>query len=49
MDKDKDTHMEKQNSVDKLKKNGKPDNLILAVFKMILGFNYHKMGTKKDF
>ena len=49
MDKDKDAHMEKQNSVDKLKKNGKPDNLILAVFKMLLGFNYHKMGTKKDF
>jgi len=49
MDKVNDTDMEKKKSVDKQKQAGETENLIVAVFKKILGFNYHKMGTKKDF
>ncbi len=49
MDKDKETHMENQDEVDKQKQKEGTDNLILAIFKKLLGFNYHKMGTKKDF
>ena len=49
MDKDNDTETEQQKSVDKQKQSEKKDNLILAGFKILLGFNYHKMGTKKGF
>ena len=49
MDKDNDTETEQQKSVDKQKQSEKADNMILAVFKKLLGFNYHKMGTKKNF
>ena len=49
MDKDNKIVMEKQKSTDKLKQGEKKDNLIVAVFKVLLGFNYHQMGTKKDF
>jgi len=49
MNKVEDTHMEKQNSAEKQKKTAETDNLIVAVFKKLLGFNYHKMGTRKDF
>ncbi len=49
MDKEKGTHVKKQNGVDKKEQSEKTDNMILAVFKILLGFNYHKMGTKKKF
>ncbi len=49
MDKDNDTETVQQKSDDKQKQSEKKDNLILAVFKILLGFNYHKMGTKKKF
>jgi len=46
---DKDTETEQQKSIDKQKQSEKKDNPIVAVFKILLGFNYQKMGTKKDF
>jgi len=49
MDKGIDTQVEKQDSVAKKEKSKEKDNLLVAVFKMLLGFNYHKMGTKKNF
>ena len=44
-----DIDMEKQKGVAGQKQSEKRDNLLVAVFKLLLGFNYHKMGTKKDF
>jgi hypothetical protein len=49
MAKDSDIEKEKQKSVAAQKQSEKRDNLLVAVFKLLLGFNYHKMGTKKDF
>ncbi len=49
MAKDSDIEKEQQKSVAAQKQSEKRDNLIVAVFKILLGFNYHKMGTKKDF
>jgi len=46
---DIDIDKEKQKSVAGQKPGEKRDNLLVAVFKILLGFNYHKMGTKKDF
>ena len=49
MVKDSDIEKEKQKSVARQEQSEKKDNLLVAVFKILLGFNYHKMGTKKDF
>ena len=49
MDKGIATQAEKQDSVVKKEQSKEKDNLLVAVFKMLLGFNYHKMGTKKNF
>lgn len=49
MVKDSDIEKEKQKSVTRQNLSEKKDNPLVAVFKILLGFNYHKMGTKKDF
>ena len=49
MVKDSEIEKEKQKGVASQKQGEKRDNLIIAVFKILLGFNYLKMGTKKDF
>ena len=47
--------MEKETKSPELKsaapKDNKPDedNVIVAVFKWLLGYNFHLMGTKKEF
>ena len=49
MDKRIDTQAEKQDSAEKKVQSKEKDNLIVAIFKILLGFNYLKMGTKKNF
>jgi len=46
---DKDMEKEVKKEVDTPEKNVKLEDKVVDIFKIILGYNWHMMGTKKDF
>jgi len=46
---DKDTEKEVKKEVDTPEKKVKLEDKIVDIFKLMLGYNWHTMGTKKEF
>lgn len=46
---DKDLTKEVKKEVDASQKSVKLEDKIVDIFKIMLGYNWHTMGTKKDF
>ena len=46
---DKELEKEVKKEVDTPKKKVKLEDKIVDIFKILLGYNWHTMGTKKDF
>ncbi len=49
MEKDKEIKTVENKEVDIPKESVKWDDKIVDIFKIMLGYNWHTMGTKKDF
>ena len=49
MEKDKKIDRPTDNSIDTTEEKVKFEDKIIDIFKIMLGYNWHEMGTKKEF